>query len=259
MISSVLDEQLRADIVAETRKTYEIEAAQHEPSGKLSAGQLGKPLLEQVLKVIGVPQKPVDDYALGLFRRGNSVEKEILELIQPDEVQKEAEYKDCIGFIDAIKNGRVIEIKSVKNSMVCYIDPENHTRQKNRTTGKLEPQYGGVKRSHALQGALYALSEGKGEFTIIYVAADDLRTFPHVIQTAEMKPEVDKIINEVKHQLALGVLPKFEAKEDWQANAQYSGYPEWISLEPDDAMIKLKNQYPLCYQKLTGELDGKNQ
>lgn len=252
MINSKLDNDLTRNIVTTIRQEYEIKRAQHEPSGKLSASQLGKPLLEQVLKVIGVPQKPIEDYALGLFRRGDSVEEGVIELLNPDEVQKEVEYRNCVGLIDAIKDGKIYEIKSIKNSQFQYLDPTNETRR--RVNGELVPVYDGVKYAHALQGALYALAEGKDEFTIIYTSADDLRVLPHVIQTADMKAEVDKIIDEVDQALKSKKLPRWQAREAWQEKYhQYSSYPDWISLDPDLAMTKLKNQYPDAYKKLTGE------
>lgn len=247
MISSKLDHELRAYITKRIRTEYEAESAKHEPSGKLSAGQLGKPLLEQVLKVIGVPGKDIDDYALGLFRRGNSVEDGVLELLKPDQTQVECEYKDCVGVIDAIKNDRIFEIKSIKNSMVGYIDPENKKRQGSYGA------YDGPKWAHALQGALYALALGKEEFTIIYVAADDLRTYPHIIRTENLADDVDNIILQVKHQLATGVLPEWKAREDWQEKyPEYSSYPAWINMDVKTSMTKLENQYPDAWRKLTG-------
>lgn len=253
MISSKLDIDLRNQLIQQLRTNHEAESALHEPSGKLSAGQLGKPLLEQVLKVIGVPVKPVDDYALGLFERGNSVEDNIIKLLEPDKTQVECEYRGCVGIIDAIKNNRIYEVKSVKNSQIPYLDPDNTTRRRG-ADGNMQRVYNGAKYAHALQGALYALADGKEEFTILYASADDLRTYPHTIQTKDMQPEVDKIITEVEEAIASKKLPKWEAREDWQAKyPEYSSYPEWISLEPELAMEKLKNQYPDSYRKLTGD------
>jgi hypothetical protein len=250
-MKSRLDTELQSRIVATIRKEYEEKSALHEPSGKLSAGQLGKPLLEQVLKVIGVPQKPVEDYALGLFRRGDSVEENIIELIKPDKQQVEVEYRNVVGLVDAIKDGEIYEVKSVKNSQFQYLDPEN-TKQR-RTADGLVPVYDGVKYSHALQAGLYALALGKDRFTIIYASADDLRTLPHTVETAEVKPEIDNIIDEVEKAIKSKVLPKWEAREEWQAKyPQYSSYPDWMSLDPELAMTKLKNQYPDAYKKLIG-------
>jgi len=253
MINSKLNTGLQSEIVATIRKEYEEKSALHEPSGKLSAGQLGKPLLEQVLKVIGVPQKPQEDYTLGLFRRGDSVEQNIIELLNPDKVQKPVEYRNCVGVIDAIKNNNIYEVKSIKNSQFQYLDPTNESRR--RVGGELVPIYGGVKYAHALQGGLYALAEGKDEFTIIYASADDLRTIPHTVKTEDVKDEIENIIDEVDKALKLKVLPKWIARESWQEKyPQYSSYPDWISLDPELAMTKLKNQYPDSYKKLTGEI-----
>lgn len=249
MIKSKLNTTLQREITATIRAEYEAESAKHEPSGRLSAGQLGKPLLEQVLKVIGVPQKPMEDYTLGLFRRGNSVEDNILGLLKPDKSQVEVEYRNCVGIVDAIKGDEVYEIKSVKNSQWQYLDPTND--KKRRTQDGMQSVYGGVKYAHALQGALYAMALKKPSFTVIYASADDLRVLPHTIETKEMQREVDKIISEVEQALKSHKLPKWEAREDWQAKyPQYSSYPGWITLDPELAMTKLKNSYPDSYKKL---------
>jgi hypothetical protein len=248
MIESKLSSKLQSQITATIRAEYEEKSALHSPSGKLSAGQLGKPLLEQVLKVIGVPQKPIEDYALGLFRRGDSVEEEILGLMKPDKEQVEVEYRNCVGLVDAIYQGEIIEVKSVKNSQWQYLDPENEKRQ--RRGGELVPVYGGVKYAHALQAGLYALALGKSRFTIIYASADDLRTLPHVIETSQIQPEIDKIIDEVEQALKSKTLPKWIAREEWQEKyPQYSSYPDWMTLSPELAMTKLKNLYPDAYKK----------
>lgn len=245
---SELDYNLRAEITAQIRKEYEEESLKHEPSGKLSASQLGKPLLEQVLKIIGVGGTAVDDYALGLFRRGHSVEDTVVELLKPDEVQKEVHYRGCIGIIDAIKDGKLIEIKSIKNSQVPYIDPENKKRPGSYAS------YSGVKLAHALQGTFYALAEGQPNFYILYASADDLRTYPHIVETSEYADQVDKIITEVQEQIKSKRLPKWTPREDWQAKyPQYSSYPDWMSLNEDSLMEKLKNHHPDIYKRFTNK------
>lgn len=172
--------------------------------------------------------------------------------MKPDETQKEVSYRDCVGVIDAIKNNEIYEVKSIKNSQYQYLDPENPKQR--RTPEGMQPVYGGVKYAHALQGGLYALAEGKDHFTVIYASADDLRVLPHRIETAEVQDEIDKIINEVHSTLHSKKLPKWVAREEWQEKYhEYSSYPDWISLTPETAMIKLKNQYPDSYKKLTGE------
>lgn len=250
MIPSKLDDNLRRRIVSTIRHEYEVESAKHEPSGKLSASQLGKPLLEQVLKIIGVPSKPIEDYALGLFRRGDSVEDNIVGLMKPDEVQKEVSYRNCVGIIDAIKDGEIYEVKSIKNSQYQYLDPENEKQR--RTPEGMQKVYSGVKYAHALQGGLYALAEGKPHFTIIYASADDLRVLPHRVETADVKDEIDKIIDEVEQALKSKTLPKWTAREEWQDKYhEYSSYPDWITLDTEMAMVKLQNKYPDAYKRLT--------
>lgn len=224
----------------------------HQRSGKLSAGRLGKPLLEQILYVIGVPKKPIEDYALGLFRRGENVEETIIDLLSPNKTQVEVEYRNVVGFVDAIRNNMPYEVKSVKNSQMQYLDP-NNTKQRRGNDG-LEPIYDGPKYAHVLQATLYGLALKTDYITVLYVAADDLRTLPHVIETKTMAGEVERIIDEFNAQLKLKTLPKWEAREDWQEKyPQYSDYPDWISLDPETAMQKLKQEYPEAYKNLRKE------
>lgn len=249
MINSKPEPAIKEHIVKQLRTQYEAEKLKHQPSGKLSAGILGRPILESVLHILGVPGKPVDDYALGLFRRGDSVEHEILNLLKPDETQVEVEYKNCIGYVDAIKDGEIYEVKSVKNSQVQYLDPENFKTRKGKD-GKMRKVYDGPKRSHALQGGLYALALDKEKFTIIYASADDLQVIAHTIQTEEVKSEIESIIEKVYGALESHELPKWEAIEEWQTVSQYSSYPDWMTLSPTEAMSKLENIYPHCAERL---------
>lgn len=221
-------------ITKKLRDQYEKERVEHTPSGKLSGGQLSKPLLEQVLKVIGVPEKPVDDYTLRLFERGKQVEKWIVGYLEGEE-QQEIDYKGCIGFVDKIMNGVPVEVKSVKASQWKWLEKD------------------GAKWGHKLQATLYALGTGATHYKILYVASDDFRTFTYEGLTEETAPDVEKIIKEVKDCLANGKLPAFEPREDWQGSdnySKYSAYPEFISLSPELAEKKLQNQYPDSYAKL---------
>jgi len=248
-IPSKLNEEVTKEIYQTLRKNAVERELNHQRSGKLSAGKLGKPLLEQILYVIGVPKKTVEDYALGLFRRGDDVENTVIELLSPDETQVEIEYRNTVGYIDALRNGMPYEVKSVKNSQVKYLDPTNTKRT--RQSGSLQSEYNGPKYAHVLQATLYGLATKSDYVTVLYVAADDFRTFAHVIETKTLADEVNRIIDEFDNQLKLGVLPKWEAREDWQEKyPQYSDYPDWISLDPDTAMQKLKQEYPECYNRL---------
>lgn len=230
---------LDAIISKKLRDQFEAERAAHTPSGKLSGSQLGKPLLEQVLKIIGVPEKPVDDYVLRLFERGKQVEAWIVSFLDGEE-QEEIDYKGCIGFIDKMIDGVPVEVKSVKSSQWKWLEKQ------------------GAKWPHKLQATLYALATGASHYQILYVASDDFRTFVYEGLTEETAPDVEKIIKEVKTQLISGELPAFEPREDWQGAdnySKYSSYPEFISLSPDLALQKLKNQYPQSYGKLKSYKD----
>ena len=250
-IKSVLNDKVQAEVYQALRKANTQRELSHERSGKLSAGRLGKPLLEQILYVLGVPKKPTDDYALGLFKRGESVEETIVELLQPDQTQVEVEYNGVVGYVDAVRNGMPYEVKSIKNSQFQYLDPTNDKRQ--RRGGELVPVYSGPKYGHVLQATLYGLALKSDHITVLYVAADDLRVLAHVIETSQMAGEVDRIIEQFNNQMASKVLPQWEAVEEWQSNPLYSDYPDWMSLDPDTAMQKLKQEYPVAYNKLTGE------
>lgn len=250
MIPSTHNPKVTQEIYKKLRKEATEKELAHVRSGKLSASKLGSPLLEQMLYVLGVPTKTNDDYSLGLFRRGNDVEDAIVSLIEPDETQVEVDYRGTIGIVDAIRNGMVYEIKSIKSSMWKYIDPTN---EKNvRSQGSLKREYTGPKRSHVLQAVQNGLALGKDQVTVLYVSADDYRTAAHVVSVSEVKDDVDAIIDRFNAQMASKRLPEFEAIEAWQTNPQYSNYPDWISLAPEQMMEKLEQQYPMAYEKLVG-------
>lgn len=220
------------------RKQDSEEKARHEPSGKLSAGMLYKPLLEQVLKLVGVPERPSDDYSLRLFARGRQVEDWVLSMLEGPE-QVECNYRGAIGFLDKLRNGEVVEVKSIKRSQVRWLKKE------------------GAKWSHKLQAGMYALSLDKPEYTIVYACADDFETFTFTEPTSEIQPDIDRIITEVAKQLKSGELPEFIGREDYHNTpdyaSKYSAFPDWVVLDQATAMEKLKNQYPDAYAKLTKE------
>lgn len=234
--------QLDQLITAKLRAEEAENKAAHVPSGKLSAGQLYKPCLEQVLKIIGVPGKPVSDYALRLFKRGNQVEEWVTGLIDADVLQQEANYRNVVGYIDIIKDGRPVEVKSVKSSQWKWLAKE------------------GARWSHKLQAGLYALAIESDIYEVLYVCADDFRTMSFELQTADISPEIDKIIAEVNSTLKKGVLPVFEARESWQSKPEYaekySDYGDWLSLTPQLMLEKLQNQYPNSYEKLLSYKEG---
>lgn len=241
-------------ITQNVRIADELKSAQHTPSGKLSAGRLGKPLLEQVLSLIGVPTNPYSDYSLRKFARGNQVEAWFLEMFKPEQSQVEVIAGGVIGVIDCIKDSTIHEVKSIKNSQFPYINPENRTKRKNWKTGKLEPQYQGPQWEHMLQGGVYALALNQPEFWIDYITADDMRIVSHLITTVAIAPDIAKIVLEIDKQLKTGMLPVFKPRVEFHAKPEYgkvySGYTEWLDLPPALAMTKLKGQFPDAYKKL---------
>ena len=255
MIKSRLDESFDQDITNILRAREEKRRLEHEPSGKLSAGMLAKPLLEQVLRVLAVPGAIVTDYGLRKMQRGRDVEEWFVGLYEGPE-QVKVEYRNAVGYLDKVikKDGRLWEVKSIKNSQAQYIDPNNTKRRRSPSTGELEPVYKGVKWGDALQAGLYALALKKPEFGVIYVSAEDYRTWPHVIELSEVEDDINSIISEVDAQLKSHKLPSFEAREDWHNLPKYaeewSRYPEWVHLDPDTAMKKLEQQFPEAYKKL---------
>lgn len=225
------------------RMQHETDRRTHSPSGRLSAGYLGKPLREQVLKVIGVPEKPVDDYVLRLFARGHQVEEWYLNAIQADELQVQTTYTspeghEVVGVIDGIKDDTIIEVKSVKNSQLKWLKKE------------------GAKLDHALQATLYAMAEGKEQVKVVYVSAEDFQTHEFDIQTDALAVVINATTLAVYDQiLNKKTLPDWKPIQEWHESAnypKYSSYPDWVSLDTTTAMDKLKREYPESYKKLTG-------
>lgn len=231
-------------ISTSVRRLNELERLQHTPSGKLSASMLNNPLLEQILKIIGVPQDPLDDYVLRLFARGKQAEEFIIKHLPKPEaefevLQVEVEYRGCVGIVDYIGEDEIpVEVKSTKNSAFKWIEKE-----------------GKPKLSNALQSTFYAMALNKPSSIVLYAAADDLRTLAFELPVEAYKASVEKIIDEVQSQLLTGELPAFEPREKWQENVKYSNYSAWVVLTPEEAMAKLEKDYPEAYRKLKGDMN----
>ncbi len=222
----------------------EIKSNEHISSGKLSAGKLADPLQWQVLSVLGITDKPIDEYALRLFERGKQVEDWLIRQVDFIDIQKKVEYKGVVGIIDALidteefnfKYGIIpYEIKSVKNSKYKRIVSE-----------------GIPQTSHLLQTCLYALAEDTEHFAIVYIAADDLRIHTFVLETDKYKQLVLEAINEYDEAIRKGIVPTFKAKEKWQENKQYAKYQDWMKLDEKQCIEKLQNEHPKAYLKLIG-------
>jgi len=202
-------------------------------SGRLSASMLGLPLQWQVLMALNCPAKPIDDYTLRKFLRGNHVEEWVVSCI-PNvvEKQKRVEYMGIVGNMDALclttdwdtPCGTVpVEIKSVTNMKFKRLEKSPL------------PDHG-----HLLQGALYALAEGCPNFAILYVASDDYRIDLTIHEAKNYQNEIHEINDRFNAAMKSGVIPKFEPIEKWQADPKYQKYPLFADLEGDDAKALLE-------------------
>jgi len=196
------------------------EAMDKEPSGRLSASRLGWPLQWQMLHYFKVKQKPIDEYTLRKFQRGKDVEDRIMQWLapSPEQMQVMVEYKGVVGIADVILD-YPIEVKSVTNRAFMYIQKEG-------------PKYG-----HKLQAELYAKAKGFTKYGVAYVASDDYRV---LCFEEEVTDEVDAVIDAYNHQVELGVIPTFTAKEPWQELKDYNSYPEWQKLSAEQIEAKME-------------------
>jgi hypothetical protein len=227
LVDTYIDRKIEADLLAKN----EDEKAKHISSGKLSASMLGDPLQWQILKILGVEQRELEEYVIRKFLRGKQVEDWVVSQI-PDIVatQKFVEYKNCVGYIDCLartekwdwKNGIIpIEVKSVANSKF------------KRIMGQ------GPDKNHILQAGLYALAEKIEHFAVLYVASDDYRVKVYIYKTEDYRQEIDGIIDRFYKQLASGEVPVFEPNQAWQKSLKYSKFPSWQTLTPEEIKVKL--------------------
>lgn len=215
-ITKAIDKKLRA--------ANEKKKASWKSSGKLSAGKLGWPLQWQCLSHLKVDPPPVDDYTLRKFLRGNQIEDWLVTMI-PDlqEKQKFVEYRNTVGYIDAVVGGIPHEIKSVTNAKYKWI-----TKKK------------AADDAHLLQAAFYATALGTDTFAINYVASDDLRVTTYVCETDDYKDRIDSIIDTYDKQIAQKEVPVFKPMYPWQGDMKYSTYPEWMELNEQEIKDKME-------------------
>lgn len=214
--------------------------ADHESSGKLSASMLYQPLRFQVLKTIGTPRKPLDAYVLGKFKRGNDVEEWYVNMLGEMgvllEKQKKVEYKEVIGYVDAVvdsdkmqyKQGTMPhEVKSVTNAKL---------RQINRGSE--------IDWHYKIQATLYALAMGTDHYAVDIVSAEDLRPLVYIFKTKELAHEVEALIDAYNTAMELWrtkrILPPFKPnpKVMWTANLAYSMFTEEWATESDEWALK---------------------
>jgi hypothetical protein len=234
-----LQSHIYENLMAENKE----KRAEHKSSGKLTASSLGDPLQHQILHTIGVPKDTVDGYTLCKFARGEHVEEWLVSRM-PGVVDKQRllEYKDTIGYADTVIDMREWnmpeigtiphEIKSTTNAGFKWIVKD------------------GAKRSHLLQGALYALAMGTEHFAIDYVASDDYRVEPFLYEVSDYREDVDSIIERFNLQLRSGIVPEFKAEEVWQEKLEYNSYSAFMRLSEKEIVKKLEKEYPESYKKL---------
>lgn len=243
----IRDDTIDRAIGISINKKFDEDRENHIPSGKLSASILGNPLQWQILKVIGIPTE-FDEYVKRKLQRGKDVEEWVVKNIPGFvEAQKEINYRNTVGFVDALIDTKDYDFK-------CGIIPHEIKSVANakyrRIVGTMTKPGQGADHSHLLQSALYSLALGTEYSTIDYVAADDYRISSYVVKADDFKEEIDNIIDKFYHTIRLGVIPEFVPIEKWQAMPDYNAFPEWSSLTPDQSLEKLKSEFPESYEKL---------
>lgn len=245
-VDATLDQRIGEQLLADNNRERE----EHLSSGRLSAGMLGQPRQWQVLKVIGVPQKLIDEYVLRKFKRGNQVEDWIVAHMGEGEAQKFIEYRGVVGFIDKLQHVPSFYKDPAWIQKIGNFLPREVKSVTNMKFKRLQAQRGADK-GHRLQATMYALAEGVAYYAVDYVASDDFRILSLVYDVRETKDEVDFIIGSFDAHMKNGIIPKFEPFEGWQANEAYNNYPEWSALTPEQCLLKLEREYPDQFWNLT--------
>jgi hypothetical protein len=247
--SKTLSDKLNVILAEYRRKQNDEERSNHVSSGKLNPSGLGQPTQWQVLRILGVPQKQVDDYTLGVFRRGRSTEDDVIEEFEGIGIvkskQTKIEWNGMFGYVDVVMDLTCIglrelpiEIKSVKNAKWARIVK----------SGKPD-------ESNAIQASCYALARKESIGIVMYVSAEDYRVMIFAINPSDYLEKINNTVQEVQNCLKHGFVPRFEPKESWQALTQYNNYPEWSQLSEEEIEYKLKKEFPKAYKKLKGEDD----
>jgi len=224
-----LDQQIGQRILEINR----LERLAHESSGKLSASMLGWPTLWQVLKITGVEAKPFDEFTLRTFQRGKDVEERILSWAD-NVVKKQLKiiYRDCIGYVDSVMtyNGNAPQLKGL--TLPHEIKSVTNAKFSRIVGTKIKPG-NGADPQHKLQAGFYALGIGSEYYAVDYIASDDLRVETFIYKTEEIKPEIDKIIDDFEKAMteweATKTLPPFRERYSWQTNPKYATYPDYMT------------------------------
>lgn len=218
--------------------------AEHIPSGKLSAGQLAKPLLWQILKSIGVPAREIDFYTRMTFERGHQVEagfiRDMREKmgIDVEEQQQNVEYRGVVGKIDAKFKWEdkpyLLEIKSVKYAKYKRIEEE-------------------VDEQYRLQATLYGMALKMDNIAIAVIDTQTLIPKMFYGNRTEHSRQIEGIIDAYNTAIKRKFMPVFEPTYKWQSKPEYQDYPEFSALSSGEIIDLLKVKYPQAYEKWTGE------
>lgn len=235
---NMISGQLRAEEAANAKN--------HKPSGKLSASSLGEPLQWQVLKTLGVGTRQIDDYTLRKFEVGRDTEEWFLKRCAEGvkERQKFLEYRGAIGYADAIVETEVNTPNGVQK-MAIPLEVKSTSNAKFKHILKRAS----ADENHKLQAAFYALAYGSPYYALTYIATDDRRTHTWVFATADMEEKVTNSILDYDAQMALGVVPVFVPKLEWQAKPEYNKFPEWSGLSEKEIKMALDLYYPGAWEK----------
>jgi hypothetical protein len=229
----IIDQHLDRKIGKILMEANKKERAEHKSSGKLSAFMLNWPLQHIMLKLKGIDPDPLEEYVIRKFKRGRDIEDWLVGHIDNViERQKFVEYRNTIGYIDALVDSKGYEHE-------CGIIPHEVKSVANAKFKRIESS-GLIDTGHALQAAFYAVAGGYKWFAVDYVAADDLRILTMVDKTENYQFLIDARITEVEGQLTTGIVPVFEAREKWQADAKYNSYKGWLNLTQDEINSKLQ-------------------
>ena len=232
IIDTYLDRKVEEKFIEKNKAERE----SHKSSGKLSATMLSDPIQWQILKVLGVPPKELDEYILRKFFRGKQIEQWAVDET-PDIVEKQKliEYRNCIGFADAIVDTKDWDFKLG----IIPVEIKSVTNAKFRRIINLD----GADKGHILQAGYYALGLEMNNFAVIYIASDDLRIKVYVYETKNYKDEIDLIIDNFHKAFESKTIPVFSPREKWQESLKYSKYPDWQNLTEEELVIKAKELF----------------
>lgn len=213
-----------------------LEAEEHQSSGKISPSKITKPTLEAVLSLLGVPSDPPSDQGLRYFLRGNILEEVGIKAItfgRPSgELQVEATYRNAIGYID------------------CYLGVPHEIKSAGVSTWGKVKKHGKPLNSHCIQATYYALAKDTKYSWVHYVNTDTFQIISHRVEADEYKDEVDRRISGILACLMARLLPDYEPLDDLHKTIMFCEYKMFYKKTGEEAENILKEFYPDQYKLL---------